>query len=61
MTRQEKLAKIHEIKKYFGWTNKDIAREINSTEAYIKNSLAPASKKDIPKWVDAMIAVFENK
>lgn len=57
--RQTKLNKVRIIKETFGWKNKQLAEMLNSSEASIKNALAPSSKDNLPKWVDAMISVFE--
>jgi hypothetical protein len=58
--RSQKLEKIRLIKKYFGWSNKDIARLLNSTPNNIKSRLSPSAKQNLPVWVDAFIVMFET-
>lgn len=59
MNKAEKLIRIKEIKERYGWTNKDLAEKLHSTEQSIKNVLAPNSQKPIPKWMNAIIMMDE--
>lgn len=60
MNRTEKIDKIRLIKKHFGWTNATIAAKLGSTEKNIKSRLSPASKQNLPVWVDAFIVMFDE-
>jgi hypothetical protein len=59
-TRYLKLAKLKAIKRFFGWTNQDIANKIGSTEKSVKSRLSASSKQKFPSWADAIIATFET-
>lgn len=58
--RSLKLEKMRLIKKYFGWKNEDIARQLKTTPQTIKSRLSPSSKQNLPIWVDAFILMFES-
>lgn len=56
MNWNERLKNYKEIT---GHSNRDIANLAEKSESYVKNILAPGSKRDFPSWVKIMIKMWE--